>query len=107
MLSRMATVEDVRGVPSHLIRRLCSLWMISFAWKGGRAGGAEVAVGGELCGVFMGRGGAGFFAFLPTTCDQRGTTGGQVGLGAWMCGAAGAGPLSMNEVGFGVGVGDS
>ena len=30
-----------------------------------------------------------------------------MGSGAWMCGAAGAGPLSADEVGFGVGVGES
>ena len=105
MLSRMATVEEVRGVPSLLMRRRRSLWVISFAC--GRAGGEEVAKGGAACGAFAGCGGAGFFAFLPVTCDQRGTTGGRVGLGAWMCGAAGAGPLSAGEVGFGVGVGHS
>ena len=31
MLSRMATVEEVRGVPSLLMRRQRSLWVISFA----------------------------------------------------------------------------
>ena len=107
MLSRMATVEEVRGVPSLLMRRRRSLWVISFAWNWGGAGGEEVATGGAVCGAFAGCGGAGFFAFFPATCDQRGTTGGRVGLGAWMCGAAGAGPLSADEVGFGVGVGDS
>ena len=69
--------------------------------------GEEVAAGGALCGSFDGGGGAGFFAFLPATCDQRGTAGGRVGFGAWMFGAAGAGPPSAGEVGFGVGVGDS
>ena len=64
-------------------------------------------MGGAVCGTFAGGGGAGFFAFLPTTGDQRGMTGGRVGLGAWMCGAAGAGPPFVDEVGFGVGVGDS
>ena len=73
---------------------------------GRRADGEEVAAGGALCGAFASGGGADFFAFLPPTCDQRGTTGGRVGFGAWMCGAAGAGPLSAGEVGFGVGVGD-
>ena len=80
--------------------------MISFTWEVGGPRGEEVAAGGAVCGAFAGAGGAGFFAFFPTTCDQRGTTGGRVGLGAWMCGAAGAlaGPLSAEEVGFGVGV---
>ena len=107
MLSRMATVEEVRGVPSLLMRRRRSLWAISFAWEGGGAGGEEVAVGGAVCGAFAGGGGAGFLAFLPATCDQRGTAGGRVGLGARMCGAAGAGPASAGEAGLGVGVGDS
>ena len=107
MLSRMATVEEVRGVPSLLMRRRRSLWVISFTWVGDGVGGEEVAAGGTLCGAFDGGGGAGFFAFLPATCDQRGTTGGRVGFGAWMCGAAGAGPPSAGEVGFGVGMGDS
>ena len=31
MLSLMATVEEVRGVPSLLMRRRRSLWVISFA----------------------------------------------------------------------------
>ena len=31
MMSRMATVEEVRGVPSRLIRRRCSLWVSVFA----------------------------------------------------------------------------
>ena len=108
MLSLMASVEVVEGVPSLLMRRQCSLWVISFAWEVGGAGGEEVAAGGAVCGAFAGGGGEGFFAFFPTTCDQRGTTGGRVGLGAWMCGAARAlaGPLSAEEVGFGVGVGD-
>ena len=107
MLSRMATVEEVSGVPSLLMRRRRSLWVISFAWGGDGAGGKEVAAGGALCGAFDGGGGADFCAFLPATCDQRGTTGGRVGFGAWMCGAAGAGPPSVGEVGFGVGVGNS
>ena len=107
MLSRMATVEEVRGVLSLLMSRQRSLWVISFAWVGGGAGGEEVAVGGAECGPFAGGGRAGFFAVLPTTCDQRGTTGGRVGLGAWICGAAGAGPLTVEEVGSGVGEGDS
>ena len=107
MLSRMATVEEVRGVPSLLMRRWRFLWVISFAWGGGRAGGAEVVLGGAVCGTFVGRGGAGFLAFLPATCDQRGTAGGGVGFGARMCGAAEAGPASAGEVGLGVGVGDS
>ena len=107
MLSRMATVEEVRGVPSLLMRRRRSLWVISFAWEGGGAGGAEVALGGAVCGPFVGGGGAGFLAFLPATCDQRGTAGGQVGFGARMCGAAGAGPASAGEVGLEVGMGDS
>ena len=109
MLSLMVTVEVVIGVPSPLMRRRRSLWEISFAWEVRGAGGEEVAAGGAVCGAFAGGGRAGFFAFFPTTCDQRGTTGGRVGLGAWMCGAAGAlaGPLSVEEVGFGVGVGDS
>ena len=107
MLSLMATVEEVRGVPSLLMRRRRSLWVISFAWGGDKADGEEVAAGGALCGAFDGGGGAGFFAFLPATCDQRGTAGGRVGFGARMCGAAGAGPPSAGEVGFGVGVGDS
>ena len=76
MLSRMATVEEVRGVPSLLIRRRRSLWVISFAWVGDGAGGEEVAAGGALCGAFDGGGGAGFFAFFPATCDQRGMAGG-------------------------------
>ena len=107
MLSRMATVDEVRRVPSLLIRSRRSLWVIFFAWAGGGADREEVAAGGALCGAFDDGGGAGFFAFLPATCDQRGTTGGRVGLGACMCGAAGAGPPSAGEVGFGVGVGDS
>ena len=107
MLSRMATVEEERGVPSLLMRRRRSLLVISFAWDWGGAGGEEVATGGAVCGAFAACGGAGFFAFLPASCDQRGTTDGRVGWGAWMCGAAGAGPLSAGEVGFGVGVGDS
>ena len=107
MLSLMATVKEVRGVPSLLMRRRRSLWVSSFAWGWGGAGGEEVAAGCAVCGAFAGCGGAGFFAFLPATCYQRGRTGGRVGLGAWMCGAAGAGPLSAGEVGFGVGVGDS
>ena len=107
MLSRMATVEEVRGVPSLLMRRRRSLWMICFAWAGDGAEGEEVAMGGALCGAFDGGGGAGFFAFLPATCDHRGTTGGRVGFGAWMFGAAGAGPPSVGGVGFEVGVGDS
>ena len=107
MLSRMSTVKEVRGVPSLLMRRRRSLWVISLAWAGDGADGEEVAAGGALCGAFDGGGGAGFFAFLPATCDQRGTTGGRVGFGAWMFGAAGAGPPSAGEAGFGVGVGDS
>ena len=103
----MATVEEVRGVPFLLMRRRRSLWVISFSWGWGRAGGEQVATGGAMCGAFSGCGGAGFFAFLPATCDLRGRTGGRVGLGAWMCGAAGAGPLSAGKVGFGVGFGDS
>ena len=107
MLSLMATVEEVRGVPSLLMRRRHSLWVISFAWGGDEADGGKVAAGGALCGAFDGGGGAGFFAFLPATWDQRGTAGGRVGFGARMCGAAGAGPPSAGEVGFEVGVGDS
>ena len=107
MLSRMVTVEEVRGVPSLLMRRRRSLWVISFPWDYGGAGVEDVATGGAVCGAFAGCGRVGFFAFLPATCDQRGTTGGRVGLGPWMCGAAGEGPLSAGEVGFGVGVGDS
>ena len=76
MLSQMATVEEVRGVPSLLMRRRRSLWVISFAWVGDGAGGKEVAAGGALCGPIDGGGEAGFFAFLPATCDQRGTAGG-------------------------------
>ena len=107
MLSLMATVEEVRMVPPLLMRRQRSLCVISLAWGGDGADGEEVAVGGALCGAFDGGGGAGFFAFLPGTCDQRGTAGGRVGIGARMCGAAGAGPPSAGEVGFEVGVGDS
>ena len=69
MLSRMATVEEVRGVPSLLVRRRRSLWVISFAWLGDGADGEEVAAGGAVCGAFDGGGGADFFAFLPATCD--------------------------------------
>ena len=105
MLSLMATVEELRGVPSLLMRRRRSLWVISFAWGGDGADEEEVAAGGA-CGASDGGGGAGFFAFLPATCDQRGTAVGRVGFGARMCGAAGAGPLSAGEEGFGVGVGD-
>ena len=76
MLSRMATVEEVRGVPSLLMRRRHSLWVISLAWAGDGADGEDVAAGGALCGAFDGGGGAGFFAFLPANCDHRGTTGG-------------------------------
>ena len=65
-----------------------------------------MAAGGAVCGAFTGGGGAGFLTFLPATCDQRGTAGGRVGLGAWIYAAAGAGPLSAEEVGFGVGEGD-
>ena len=107
MLSLMVTVEEVRGVPSLLMRRRRSLWVISFHWGGAGVDGEEVATGGALGGAFDGGGGVGFFAFLPATCDQRGTAGGRVGFGARMCGAAGAGPPSAGEVGFGVGVGDS
>ena len=108
MLSRMATVEEVRGVPSRLMRRQRSLWVISFSCVRDGAGGDEgVAAGSVLCGAFGTAGGVGLFAFLPTTCDQRGMAGGRVGLGAWMCDAAGGGPLTAGEVGFGVGVGDS
>ena len=46
MLARMAMVEEVRGVPSLLIRKRRSLWVISFAWVGGEGGGEEVATGG-------------------------------------------------------------
>ena len=81
MLSRMATVEEVRGVPSLLMRRRHSLWEISFTWAADGADGEEVAAGGALCGAFDGGGGAGFFAFLPATCDHRGTKGGRVGFG--------------------------
>ena len=42
MLSLMATVEEVRGVPSLLMRRRRSLWVISFAWGGDEADGEEV-----------------------------------------------------------------
>ena len=49
MLSLMATVEEVRGVPYLLMRRRHSLWVISFAWEEGRAEGEEVAVGGAVC----------------------------------------------------------
>ena len=107
MLSRMATVEEVRGVPSLLMRRRRSLWVISFTWLEEGADREEVATGGASCGAFAAGGGADFFAFLPATCDQRGTIGGRVGFVAWMCGAAGAGPPPVGEVGFGVGVGDS
>ena len=79
----------------------------SFAWEGGGAGGEEVAVGGAVCGTFAGGGGVGFLAFLPATCNQRGTAGGRVGLGARMCGAAGARPASAGEAGMRVEVGDS
>ena len=82
MLSHMATVEEVRGEPSLLMRRRRSLWVISFTWVAGGAGGEEVAAGGAVCGAFVGGDGAGFFAFLPATCDQKGTIGGRVGLGA-------------------------
>ena len=82
MLSRMATVEEARGVPSLLMRWRRSLWVISFAWAGDGVDGEEVAAGGALCGTFDGSGGAGFFAFLPATCDHRGTTGGRAGFGA-------------------------
>ena len=107
MLSHMATVEEVRGVPSLLMRRRHSLWVISFAWEAVGAGGEEVAAGGAVCGAFAGGGGAGFLTFLPATCDQRGTAGGRVGFGARICGAPGAGPACAGEVGLGVGVGDS
>ena len=107
MLSCMAMVEEVRGVPSLLMRRRRSLWVISVTWEEGGAGGEEVAAGGAVCGAFTGGGGAGFLAFLPATCDQRGTPGGRVGFGARMCGAAGAGPASAGEAGLEVGVGDS
>ena len=63
MLSLMATVEEVRGVPPLLMRRRRSLWVISFAWVGDEAGGEEVAAGGAWCGALAGGGGAGFFAF--------------------------------------------
>ena len=102
----MATVEEVRGVSFLPMRRRRSLCVISFSWAGDGAHEEEVAAGGAMCGAFDGGGGAGFFAFLTATCDQRGTTGGRVGFGAWMFGAAGAGPPSAGEVGFGLGVGD-
>ena len=63
MLSRMATVEEVRGVLSLLIRRRRALLVIFFAWKEGGAGGEEVATGGAICGAFVGGGRAGFLAF--------------------------------------------
>ena len=107
MLSRMATVEEVRGVPSLPMRGRRSLWVIFFAWVGDGEGGEEAAAGCALCGAFDGGGGGGFFAFFPATCDQRGTAGGGVGFGACMGCAAGAGPPSAGEVGLGVGVGDS
>ena len=109
MLSLMATVEEVRRVPSLLMRRRCFLWVISFAWVGDKAGGEEVATGGTWCGALApaGGGGTGFFAFLLATCDQRGTAGGRVSFGAWMFAATGAGPPPAGEVGLGVGVGDS
>ena len=66
-----------------------------------------MVAGGAWCGALAGGGGAGFFAFLPGTCDQRGTAGGRVGFGAWVFAAAGAGPPPASEVGFGVEVGDS
>ena len=90
MLSLMVTVEEVRRVPSLLMRRRRSLWVISFAWVGDEGGGEEVAAGGALCGALAGGGGAGFFAFLPATCYQRETAGGRVGFGAWVFAAAGA-----------------
>ena len=52
MLSRITTVEEVRGVPSLLMRRRRSLWVISLAWAGDGADGEEVAAGGALCGAF-------------------------------------------------------
>ena len=104
MLSPMATAEEVRGVLSLLMSRQRSLWVMSFAWEEGGAEGEEVAAGGPVCGTFVTGGKVGFLAFLPATCDQRGTAGGRVGFGARMCGAAGAGTASAGEVGLGVGV---
>ena len=37
MLSRLATVEEVRGEPFRLIRRRRSLWVSDFAWGGEEA----------------------------------------------------------------------
>ena len=82
MLSRMTTVEVVRGEPSRLIRRRRSLWVSDFAWGEEEAGGV-VACGAD-CGVFAVDGGAGFFAFLLATCDHSGITGWWIGLGAWV-----------------------
>ena len=51
MLSRMATVEEVRGEPSRLIRRRRSLWVSDFAWGGEEAGGVVVGCGAVRVGV--------------------------------------------------------
>ena len=83
----MATVEEVRGEPSRLIRRRRSLWVSDFAWGGEEAGGVVAGCGAD-CGVCAVGGGADFFAFLPATCDQSGRAGGWIGLGAWVCDAA-------------------
>ena len=58
------------------------------------------------CGSLTVVGGAGFFAFLPATCNQRGTTGGWIGLGAWVWGAAGT-VAACVAAGLGVGVGEA
>ena len=88
MLSRMVTVEEVRGEPSHPIRRPRSLLVSDFAW-GGEEGGGVVAGCVVDCGIFAVDGGAGFFAFLPATCDHSGRAGRWIGLGACVWGAAG------------------
>ena len=61
---------------------------------------------GAGCSTLAVDGVAGYFAFLPATCDQRGTAGGWMGLGAWVWGAAGT-VAACVAAGLGVGVGET
>ena len=100
--TRMATVEEVRGEPSRLIRRRRSLWVSDLACRGAEARGLVARFGAD-CGVFAVGGGTSFFAFLHATCNQSGRAGGWIGLGAWVCDAAGR-VAASGAAGLGVGV---
>ena len=65
-----------------------------------------MAVCGAGCGALAVDGGAGFFSFLPSTCDQRGTAGGWIGLGAWVWGDA-VTVAARVAAGLGVGGGEA